>query len=239
MDIRGRVLCILLLIPVWAVAAQAGTVLWYTEQEAGTSPYKVRYFVSKDFMRSDDGDDRGDFVLYDRRSKKIFSVVHDERRVLQIDGEGVVPAVPDALDMSVDKRVDEDAPMVAGIRPVTLQLMAGNQRCYMATVLPGLLTDVREAFLEFNRALAVQQFRSLEITPVEFRTPCFLLRYVYATDFSLVHGLPLFDLDESGDRRVLLDYEEDVTLDAGLFALPVGYQVQQPGVVEPADREAD
>lgn len=239
MSIHRCVIYVLLLIPVFAMAAQTGTVLWYSEQEAGTRPYKVRYIVSKHFMRSDDGNDRGDFVLYDRRNQKIFSVVHDERRILQIDGEGVVPAVPGVLEMEVDKIVDEDAPMVAGIRPVTVKLMAGDQRCYMATVLPGLLTDVSNAFLEFNRALAVQQLRSMENTPEEFRTPCFLLRYVYATDFYLMHGLPLVDLDENGDRRALLDYATDEGLDAELFALPVGYQLQRLGAVNPANRSAD
>lgn len=233
MGVHASVLFILLLAPLCVMPATTATVLWYAEQEAGTSPYKIRYIVSKNFMRSDDGYDQGDFVLYDRLSKQIFSVAHDERRVLQIDGEGVVPVAPEALAMRVEKTIDKDAPVVADAHPVTLQLMAGDQRCYIATVLPGLLPDVRDAFLEFSGALALQQLRSLDNTPENLRTACFLLRYVYASDFYLLRGLPLVDLDGSGDRRELLDYQTGVKFADKLFQVPADYQLQRLGPANP------
>ncbi len=224
-----RFLGVLLLAPVCAMAEVSATVLWYVEQETGTGPYKVRYIVSEDFIRSDNGNDNGDFMLYERRNHRISSVTREEHRVLQIDGAGSVPAVPDGLEMEVRQSVDREAPTIAGKRPLKVQLMAGDQLCYMATVLPGLLPDAREALLEFNRALAVQQVRLIDNTPEEFRTPCFLLRYLYATDFFLVHGLPLLDLDGQGDRRELVDYESGVKFDDSLFVVPDDYEVQELG----------
>jgi hypothetical protein len=234
MTVHATVVGILLLSPLYALAAQTATVLWYAEQEAGTRPYKVRYIVSEQYMRSDDGQDQGDFVLYDRRRQQIYSVAHEERRVLQIDGKGMVPAAPETLAMKVDKTIDKDAPTVAGRHPVTVRLFAGQQSCYTATVLPDFLPDVRGALLEFNRALAVQQLRSLDNTPEDFRTPCFLLRYLYATDFSLVHGLPLADLDGSGDRRELLDYQTGVHFEDELFKIPDDYLLDRLGTTHPA-----
>jgi len=71
-----------------AGAGGKGAVLWYAEQEAGIEPYKVRYIVSQDFMRSDEGIDEGGFVLLDRAQRQIYSVVPQNRTILHIDGRG-------------------------------------------------------------------------------------------------------------------------------------------------------
>ena len=56
-------------------AESTGTVLWYLEQEAGGEPYQVRYIVTDEFLRSDEGDDEGSFVLLDRAQRRIYNVV--------------------------------------------------------------------------------------------------------------------------------------------------------------------
>ena len=44
-----------MLAPCPANAELSGTVIWYLEQEAGGEPYRVRYVITSEFMRSDDG----------------------------------------------------------------------------------------------------------------------------------------------------------------------------------------
>jgi len=204
-------------------AGEKGTVLWYAEQERGIEPYKVRYIVSGDFMRSDEGSDEGGFVLLDRSEQQIYSVVPQNRTILHLDGRGELPRVPPQLSIEIKRSADEKAPKLAGEVPVTLELIANQELCYSAVIVPGHLEQARAAFREFAQALSIQQSRTLAATPQEYQTPCFLSRYLYATDFHLQQGIPLVDWSEEGHRRELLDYQTGVELDEGLFELPDGF----------------
>ena len=206
-----------------AGAGEQGVVLWYAEQEAGIEAYKVRYIVSRDFLRSDEGNDEGEFVLLDRAERQIYSVVPQNRTILHIDGKGQLAQVPPGLAIEVKRSADEKAPKVAGVAPVTLELVASNELCYSAVVVPGHLEQARAAFQEFAQALSVQQSRTLAATPQEYQTPCFLSRYLYATDFHLRQGIPLVDWSPQGQRRELLNYQTGVDLDGQLFELPEGF----------------
>jgi len=214
---------LLLLVFTGVNAGQKGSVLWYAEQEAGIEPYKVRYIVSRNFMRSDEGSDEGGFVLFDRSEKQIYSVVPQNRTILHVDGRGELPRVPPQLSINIKRSADVKAPKVAGAAPVTLGLVANQELCYSAVIVPGHLEQARAAFQEFAQALAVQQSRTLAATPQEYQTPCFLSRYLYATDFHLQQGIPLLDWGQEGHRRELLDYQTGVELDEGLFELPDGF----------------
>ncbi|MGB5299903.1 MAG: hypothetical protein WBN08_13960 [Thiogranum sp.] len=215
--------CLLLVAGAEVNAGEKGTVLWYAEQETGIEPYKVRYIVSGDFMRSDEGSDEGGFVLLDRAAQQIYSVVPQNRTILHIDGRGELPPVPPQLSIEIKRSVDEKAPRLAGEVPVTLELFANQELCYSAVIAPGHLEQARAAFGEFAQALSIQQSRTLAATPQEYQTPCFLSRYLYATDFHLRQGIPLLDWSQEGHRRELLDYQTGVELDEGLFELPDGF----------------
>lgn len=206
----------------------AATVVWFREQEAGIEPYAVRYIVTPRYLRSDDGMDDGDYLLFDRRAYRIYSVVKDTRTVLEIDVAGTPPEKPDTLQFTVEQQADTRAPKIAGAAPLELRLMAGDEVCRSALVAPGFLEPVRAALQEFSRSLAVQQVRTLARTPEDMQTPCFLSNYLYATDFDLARGMLLADWDDSGARRELTGYEADVVVDGALFALPEDYAVIAP-----------
>jgi hypothetical protein len=205
-------------------AGNGATVVWYTEREKGVEPHPVRYIVSADYMRSDDGPDDGDYLLYDRGRHKIFTVVKETRTVLELDGAAPVPSTPAELSIAVRERVDRQAPEVAGVAPVQVDLVADGELCHSALVAPGLLESVRAALREFNLALAARQLQTLERTPAEFRTPCFLARYLYASDFHLTRGMVLADWNAQGERRELTNYETGVVVPESLFRLPEGFR---------------
>jgi hypothetical protein len=214
----SALLGLLLVASAAAGAGEKGVVLWYAEQEAGIEPYKVRYIVSRDFLRSDEGSDEGEFVLLDRAERQIYSVVPQNRTILHIDGRGQLAQVPPGLAIEIKRSADEKAPKVGGAAPVTLELVARKELCYSAE-------QARAAFQEFAQALSVQQSRTLAATPQEYQTPCFLSRYLYATDFHLRQGIPLVDWSPQGHRRELLDYQTGVDLDGQLFELPDGFSM--------------
>ncbi len=208
-----------------AHAQTTATVVWFQEQEPGIAPYPVRYLVTPRFMRSDDGVDSGDFLLFDRQTRKIYSVARDNRTVLEIDGGGALPQKPRTLSFTVDKRSAQGAPSIGGQEPLQVELSAGGEVCRTALVAPGFLEPVRLALQEFSRALAVQQGRTLARTPVEMQTPCFLSRYLYATDFPLRQGMLLADWNQAGERRELTGFKRDLVVDDALFEVPQSYAV--------------
>ena len=139
----SALLGLLLVASAAAGAGEKGVVLWYAEQEAGIEPYKVRYIVSRDFLRSDEGSDEGEFVLLDRAERQIYSVVTQNRTILHIDGRGQLAQVPPGLAIEIKRSADEKAPKVGGAAPVTLELVARKELCYSAVVVPGHLEQAR------------------------------------------------------------------------------------------------
>jgi len=211
-----------------AAAETRATVLWYLEQEAGNDPWEVRYIITDDYLRSDQGDGSVDFVLLDRHEKQIYNVVEDSRTILDIDGRGEIGKRPETLDIEVKRSHDSDAPKLEGRDSTTLKLFAGGELCYSSVVVEGLMENTREAFEAFADVLAVQQQRSKGNTPAEYITPCFLARYLYKADFDVALGLPVITWGPKGEHRQLLRYETDVVVDDALFELPKDYEHFQP-----------
>jgi hypothetical protein len=211
-------------LPSSAVADTMATIVWYSEQEPGIEPYGVRYIITPEYMRSDDGQPGNDFLLFDRRQRKIYSVAADNRTVLEVDGNGKPPQKPDDLAITVRQHVDQKAPQVDGKPPLEVELLAANQNCHSALVVADFLEPARAALQEYNRALAVQQLRTLDHTPGALQTPCFLARYLYAGDFALQKGIVLADWNSKGERRELTGYETAIPVADSLFILPADFR---------------
>lgn len=198
----------------------AATIVWYSEQEPGIDPYPVRYVITTDYMRSDDGQAGDDFLLFDRRQRTIYSVTADTRTVIEIDGNGKAPQKPDELSISVREQVAAKAPTIHGQQPLELHLVAAGQDCHSALVVADFLEPVRAALQEYTQALAVQQLRTRDHTPADLQTPCFLARYLYVGDYALARGMILADWDSAGTRRELTAYETNVPVAESLFVVP-------------------
>lgn len=221
-------LLVIILISGAASAGVKATIVWYQEQESGTERFKVRYIVTADYLRSDEGGEGEGYVLLVRKEKRIYNVVPENRTVLEIDGNGVLPPVPESLLLEVRETRDVDAPMLEGKSALTLELLANDRPCYTAVVVPEFLEEVGQALGEFQRALAVQQARTLNNTPAELRTPCFLANTVFSTDYHLDQGMPLLEWRADTLHKELLKYETDVELPESLFELPRDYNYFSP-----------
>ncbi|MGD8312778.1 MAG: hypothetical protein PVJ66_09290 [Gammaproteobacteria bacterium] len=206
-----------------ATASLETTLLLYEEQEQGTDSYPVRILVNRDFVRFDDGYDASDYVLFDRRSRTIFSVAHAERSILVIDHLPVVAPLPADIRLAVQRSRDDEAPAIGGRQPVHMQFMANDTICLEAVVVPGLLVDVSTALAEYADALGARQLKTLQSVPAEMQTACFLVRYVYLPGQQLRAGLPIREWDAAGYWRRLRDFRENEAVAAGLFELPRGY----------------
>jgi hypothetical protein len=203
------------------------TLLWYEEKEPGTDVYPVRIIVSTGFVRIDDDDDNGGFVLLDRASRDLYSVDPEEQTILVFgyrDHEQQPPA-----DLRLDEEIEADdaAPAIAGRRPLLISLKANDTICYRVAAVPGLLDDAVAGLAEYARVLGNRQLGDLQSVPAEMQTPCFLSRYAYAPDRHLRHGLPIQVWDQAGYQRALVNFRSGEQVDPGLLKLPAHYRRMQ------------
>jgi hypothetical protein len=198
--------------------------LLYEEQEQGTGQYPVRILVSKHYLRFDDNYDASDFLLLDRRTHTLFSVSHEERSILVIEGKPGKTSLPSNIDLTEERSEDDDAPTIGGHAPLHVRFMANNELCYEAIVVPGLMEMVAEALTEYAALLGLRQLDSLESFPEAMQTPCFLSRYIYRPARHYREGLPVREWDSEGYLRTLMDFGKKHSVSPGLFVLPDGYE---------------
>ncbi|MBZ0071705.1 MAG: hypothetical protein WCY26_06495 [Thiohalobacteraceae bacterium] len=223
-------LCWLALVNVTAAAPAAtvtGSVLLWQEQEPGIEPYPNRMLITTDHLRSDDGEDDSDYLLFERRTGVLYSVSHERRALLVVTAEPLPAAAGPRPEVQVDIATDPDAPLIGGQAVQAIRLHSGDALCMQAMVVPGLLPEAVAALREMRARLAGRQYRDLYKTPEEFRTPCFLANYVYEMDRALQTGLPIRESVSGGVRRALRDYRTGQTLPAALFELPADYRREE------------
>ena len=205
-------------------------ILSYDEREAGTDIYPVRVFVSREFVRLDDGYATSDFVLLNRQSKTVFSVNHEERSILGIENQPGNVAPPPDLALTEIRTPDTKAPRIAGKQPVHINYLANGEICYQAVTVPDVMGAAVAGMAEYATVLAERQLNNMGSVPESMRTPCFLSRYVYAPARHYRDGLPVQEWDEDGFFTTLTDFSENETVPAVLFELPDEYERFSPGL---------
>ena len=80
------------------------TEVTYMDQEDTGGGYVTRYLVTDRFLRMDYGRDREDFVVFDRRDKRVYNIAHDRRQVLVFEPGALNIAPPAAWKMQAGRR---------------------------------------------------------------------------------------------------------------------------------------
>lgn len=221
--IPGLIAGLLLQLPANAESTHTATILHYQESEQGIAPYPVRILVTSDYLRLDDGADAGNFLLVDRQADMLYNVDHQRRNILAIpDSEIADTAGMPEIEVKVEAA--PDAPRIGGRAVSRINVIADDELCMTAHVVPALLPDVTAALRKYQQILAARQYRDLDLTPDVMRGPCFYANYVQGATRYLDEGLPVQWSHEGGRAQVLMDYEQDRTVPASLFTLPEDYQ---------------
>jgi len=200
------------------------TVLLFQEREMGVPPYGSRVIVTREYLRMDDGNDQGDFLLYDRRTRNIFSVAHEDQTVFEISFHPVEIEPPFKLDLVTKSEVDESAPSIGGQRAVHTTFSINSKRCFDVVSISGVLDDATLALGEYATALSGEQARNLHKTPVEFQDPCMLSNLIFHTAEHTRLGFPIQEWSYSGYSRELMDYRLDYPAADQLFMVPPDYR---------------
>ena len=196
-----------------AGAAQAAdmTVLRYVDQDPGDPPYLTRVFVTPAFMRMDDGHDDGDFILLDRRAKKVINVMRGNGLAM-VFSAGALPPRPAGWKPVLDVK-----PGVPGTR--RFQLSVDGVVCSEGVAAARAVPDAARALAEFKAVQAATQYRAWKDSPRELRHDCDLANQVWESGATLKLGLPLDEREFTGRTR-RFESEAKEPLRPELFRIP-------------------
>lgn len=213
-------------LPVQAAEIKA-TVLYYRISEPGIDPYLSRLLITDKFLRIDEGNAEDNFILFDRKARTVYSVVHSDRTVLDIPYRAVESEVPKNLKQERRTVRDDKTPLVDGKQPLYHQLYVNGALCYSMVAVEKLLPDAVKLLGEYRQVMAGEHAKNMANTPVELQQPCELALHVFNPLWPVEKGLPIQERDAQGKAQALLNYKTDEAVDDALFILPEGYRHYQ------------
>ncbi len=208
-----------------AVQKSTDLMLLYQESEPGIDPYSTRVLLTEQFLRLDEGSDQSNFTLFDREKNIIYTVAHEQKRIMQVKPVKTENTVTHRLEMDANKLDDKELPSIEGKRPVHYQLQVNGHVCSDVYVIKDFNEEVNTAMSEFKRILASIHLGNINNTPAEMLDECFLAHEVKYPSRSMQFGFPILQKDANGATRLLLDYKRDYKASPDLFKLPPDYRM--------------
>lgn len=232
MIVRGIVFTVLALLFTTALAVETKvTVLMFNDQDSQNEPaYVSRILLNKDFLRMDDGESHGDFVLFNRKTGEISSVSHEEQRTLIIPLQPVLVVPPKPLRHDIEELDAKGAPDVDGKKVSRYYMFTNGTRCMEVYVVPGFHDDTVQALAAFAKTLAGQHAKSIAAMPENVGNDCDRANNIFVPDRYLSKGFPVRQKDYTGRTRSLISVKENVVMDSSVFDLPEGYERFMPGM---------
>jgi hypothetical protein len=188
-------------------------VLRYVDQDAGDPGYLTRILVTPDFMRMDDGHDDGDFILLDRKQRRLINVMRSNNLAM-VFTPAKVPAEPVGWKPQLTSHA-----AAKGTRRFTLVL--NGVTCLEGVAAKQAAADAARAMAEMKAVLAATQYRMWRDSPADMQHDCDLANQVWAFESVLELGLPLEERDFRGRTRQF-ESEIRIPLDPVLFLVPKG-----------------
>ncbi|MHB8255447.1 MAG: hypothetical protein ACYDEV_17605 [Acidiferrobacter sp.] len=217
---------------VLASCAKSGphaTILFMKERELGGPVFPTRIIVNRRYVRIDPDTGVGNYILFDRKLRVIYSVNASDRTILVIRNHAVTLARPATLT-NVVKRGHSHG-LFLGHKLVHYRLFTDGQQCYDIEAAQHLLPHVVLALTAYADTLAGEQAITAENTPAGLETSCDLANNVFYPGREYAQGFPVRMVDAEKNEKVLVSFKRDVRVKRSLFVLPAHYVQYSPGEV--------
>ena len=208
-----RNLLMLCLLGAGAAHASDMIALRYVDQDPGAAPYLTRILVTPDYLRMDDGQDGSDFILLDRRRKKVINVLRGSNMAM-VFTPGKFPAKPADWTSRLETRQK-------GHGTQHFSLSVKGVVCSEGVAARQAAPDAARAMSELKSVLAATQYRVWEESPRELQYDCDLANQVWDSGATLTLGLPLEEREFSGRSRQF-ESETRQPIRPELFRVPDG-----------------
>lgn len=204
----------------------------FAEVDDSNQPYKSRAIITPEYLRMDYNKDDDDFILFERKSGIIYSIIHGEKNIVVVNPIDVNIQSPIELSVEVIKgEVDKDVPMVDGKKAEYFQYKVNGQICYETISVPGLLPFATKMHKLYLKTLAGEHSRVLSHIPADQHNACDLASNIYNYQMKFENGFPINEWHgdySNGYKRQVLDFEEGYKVDPELLKLPEGYNRYSP-----------
>jgi hypothetical protein len=202
-----------------------GTLLIFSEREAGSESFTTRIFVNAKYMRMSGSLSPADFVLFDRAERTIYNVVRDEKSILVIRDRPHNVKPPIEIKYEEKSQPSSAIPKINGRQATHYRFFANGKRCYDSVVIgEDFMPDVLAALREFRQVLANEHASSVNNVPREMMDACDMAVNVFHATKHMDHGLPIREWNTKGYQRFLKDYRENISAPASSFELPKDYE---------------
>lgn len=203
--------------------APSSHLIIFMENEQGIEPYQTRIISTADYLRFDDGKGSEDYVIFNRKEQKIYSISTAQQSIMMIEKKQHDLKPPMELNYTVkDLGVMENAPTIKGKAPHHFQYYTNDRLCLDVVSLPGLMDDALAGMREFHSVLATDSATTFGAMPADMHDPCEISLSTFAPVRHLQKGFPIQEW-KAGYSRSLVNYQDDYKPDPQLFKLPEDY----------------
>lgn len=210
---------------------QDTTMLIFTETEPGVEgAYQTRMLITPDYLRMDDGGKDNDYVLMNRKTRTIYSVSHEDERVVVINNEKPEVPQPDPFRHKTEEADAGGVPDIDGKRVRLYRFFTNGSMCFEVYAVQGFLDDAVKALSSFSEILAGQHARTVASIPAEFQSSCDLANNVFEPSRYLSKGFPVRQRDDIGRTRTLQEFKNNIKKPIELFVIPDKYEKFYPGL---------
>lgn len=202
-----------------------GALLLFSIKEPGAEAYQNRVFVNKDVMVMTDSRQAKDFLLFDQKTKTIYSTNSSDKTIFVIKPKAITVKPPIALDYVETSQPSGAIPKVQGLQATHYRYDVNGEHCFDAVAMPDtFLPIVTGAMKEFRAVLAGEHASTLGNIPQDMQDACDLAVNVFYATKHYEHGLPIREWDRKGYQKFLLDYKTGIEMDPKEYELPKDYR---------------
>lgn len=210
-------------------SAPHATILSLREQELGGAFFPTRILITRRFVRIDPDTGVGNYILFNRQKHVIYSVDAADHTILVIRARPVHLTSPIVLANTV-----VPLPGTTRFHGHTVRhyhLLTNGRQCYDIEAAKGLLPGAARALIGYERTLAGEQAVTAADSPPGVEGPCGLADNVFDPGREYAEGFPIRITDNDDNTKILIGFQRDVAVKAGLFTLPPHYLRYSPGDV--------
>ncbi|MDA8390355.1 MAG: hypothetical protein M0Z76_06460 [Gammaproteobacteria bacterium] len=209
--------------------APHATILYLQARESGGSPFPARVLVNRHFVRIDPDMATGNYILFNRKRRVIYSVDAADRTILVIRSHPVTYTPPILLENRVARL--PGSVTFDGHKALHYALSTNGEQCYEVYAAKGFLRGAARALAGYKKALAGEQALAAEQGAPELQGPCGLADSIFSAGREYAQGFPIKMIDQNHNEKTLMRVRRDVAVNRDTFTLPAHYLRYSPNEV--------
>ncbi|MDH5547749.1 MAG: hypothetical protein OEZ43_19395 [Gammaproteobacteria bacterium] len=233
--ILKRVVVMLTIVLVWTSCAhnkaqenvqtdtESGWVLVFDEHRPGEPSGEVRMLITANYLRIDSGKEEDDFLLFDVKQNKIFSIVHEDETAFRFGDQALSETQNPKLEWRVKSEPSNVVVDNKGTqKSIHHRITINDQDCMSVIAVDGFLPEALEVLKAYRIVLASEQMQGMEFQAGE--DVCHAALNIVEPAYTLKFGFPIREWNDKGYQRFLTQYRAGIVMPNHLFSIPDRYR---------------